>query len=70
MDVLRHDHIADKTKFVPSSDLVEYSHEAIPCALRSKKWAAAVTTEGDEMKIASSVITPQRVVHRRKTPHP
>jgi hypothetical protein len=45
------------------ADLVENFDEAVAGARRAEEWAAAITTEGDEMEIAASVEALQRVAH-------
>jgi hypothetical protein len=65
--VLWHHHVTDEPEFVPGAHTVEDFHKLVTGTPRSKKRSATVTTEGDEVEIASTVIAPQRVAHNRKT---
>lgn len=65
--MFRHHHIAEEPEFVPGAHLVEYFYKPIACASRSQEWAATLTTKGNEVEIASSVVALQRVAHRSKT---
>jgi len=67
MDVFRHHDVANQLRGVPGTHFVKDSHEAIARAPRSKKRAAPVAAESDEVEITSSEITPQRVAHGRTT---
>jgi hypothetical protein len=67
VNVFRHHHISNNVKSVPRTHFIEYLYKAIARPPRSKKRTSPITTEGHEVKIAQSVITPQRVAHRRKT---
>jgi hypothetical protein len=64
--VLRHNHVSQDAELMPAPHFIEYLNEAIPCSWLSKKWPAPITTEGHKVEITQSVVTPQRVAHRRK----
>jgi len=57
MHVLRHDHVTQKQETVFPADSREFSHKKIPCATASQKREPPVATEGNEVQIASSVVT-------------
>ena len=63
MDVLRHDQVTNEPKPVTRTHLVEDSYKAVPGANGSEVGPPAITAEGEEMKVAMSIETPQRVAH-------
>jgi len=61
--VLGHDHVADEKKFVARAQSVENFDEVLARADGSEERATPITTERDEVKIASFVVAPVRIAH-------
>jgi hypothetical protein len=55
VDMLWHDHVADQSKPMPSAHLVEDFHESVACPPRPEQRTPTITTERDEVQIASPV---------------
>jgi hypothetical protein len=47
-----------------AANFIQDFHKLIPRLSRSKQRSSPITTEGDEMQIASSVMTFERIAHR------
>jgi hypothetical protein len=55
------------TETVPGTDFVEDFHKTIARMPRPEQGTPPVTTKGNKVEIASTVVASQRVAHRRKT---
>src|SRR5713101_6262187 len=64
MHMLRHDHVTQKPETVFPADAREFSHKKISRTTASQKRQPPVATEGDEVQIASAVVTLQSRRHR------
>jgi hypothetical protein len=56
VNVFWHHHIPEQLESVSGTHFVQHSHEAIACVPRSEEWASPVTTEGNKVQVASSVM--------------
>jgi hypothetical protein len=65
MDVFGHDHISQQLKSLRAANLVKDSYETIPGANSAQQGKTPVTTERDKMKIAASIVAPQRNSHEQ-----
>ena len=63
MDVLRHDHVAHDDKLIAAPNLFKDFQEEVASRFCVQKRATLITTEGDEVEIASAVESPQSVGH-------
>src|SRR5580693_1290374 len=67
MHMLRHNDISNETEPMSATNLIQNSHKAVPRPNRSQQGPPPITTEGDEMQIAMSVMPFERIAHREKT---
>jgi hypothetical protein len=63
VNVLRHEHITDQPKPMPSPHLVENLYESVACSARSEQRTASVTAKRDEVQIPSTVKSLKRIPH-------
>ena len=64
--MFRHHDIPDNTKPMSAANFIQDFHKLIPRLNRSKQRSSPIATEGDEMQIALSVMTFERIAHREK----
>jgi hypothetical protein len=63
VDVLGHDYITDQPEGVLGALLIENLHKSVTRSPRTEKRPSAVTTKGDEVQVAPSVIAFKRIAH-------
>jgi len=56
VNVFWHHHITEQLETVSGTHFVKHSHEAIAGVPRPEEWASPVTTEGNKVEVASSVM--------------
>ena len=61
--VLGHYYVSDEPESESRPDLIEVFDKAISRPRDAKQGPAAITAKGDEVKVAVSVVTPQRIAH-------
>jgi len=70
--MFRHHDIPDDAKPVLAANFIQDSYKLVPRSSGSKQRSSSITTEGNEMRVALSVMTFERIAHREKSqnPHP
>ena len=64
-----HNYVADEPKSESRPHLIQNFDKAISCPPRAKQWPPAITAKSHEVKVAASIVAPQRIPHER-TPAP
>jgi len=64
--MFRHHDIPDDAKPVLASNFIQDFYKLVPRSSGSKQRSSPITTEGNEMQIALSVMTFERIAHREK----
>ena len=66
MNVLRHDHVADKHKTVTPAHLFHNFEKQIAILRRTQPGSSLITTCGNKMKASGAVVTMQVGRHRER----
>jgi hypothetical protein len=56
MHVFRHDHVADHHQLITPADLLQHLEKQVAALGRAQKRLPPVTTAGDEVQVAGSVV--------------
>src|ERR1700682_1438599 len=64
MDMLGHEHVPNQCKSVPGTNLIQNLYEAVARTDGSEIRPPPIATEGDEMQVARSIKSPQRIAFR------
>src|ERR1700681_896303 len=72
MDMLGHEHVPNQCKSVPGTNLIQNLYEAVARTDGFEIRPPPIATEGDEMQVARSIKSPQRIAFRffRADPKP
>jgi len=66
MHMFRHHDISNEAERMPAANFIQDFHEAVSRPRRTKKRPPSITTESNEMQVALSVMTFERIAHRGK----
>src|ERR1700730_12350756 len=64
MDMLGHEHVPKQCESVPGTNLIQNLYEAVARTDGSEIRPPPIATEGDEMQVARSIKSPQRIAFR------
>ena len=57
MHMFRHDNVTENVEYVSSAHLLQGSHKSLPGCSAGEVWGPVVTAEGEEMEVASLLVT-------------